>query len=318
MRPALRLWLRRLAPWVVTAAVLAAILYKYPIDRIYAELEQGDPLAVAPFAVLLPLCHLVVQAIWDRWIINAGTQSHLSYFQVVRGRAGTAVLLALGFAFSSGGYGLWIARRTGADVRTTLSVVVYGMMSTLIAICLIAGAAVWIGGVHLEADAQRTIGVIAPAVAGALVILALIAPLLLVRRRNDARTLGAWARVGPGLFTVNLLGRCLDVALIVGYTWLAARAFGLSLPLAVAASYVPIILFVGSLPINVAGFGAVQGAWLMFTPWAPGERILAFQFVWHLMLSVVIVLRGAPFMRGVLREIAEGAKAVEGTERAGV
>jgi hypothetical protein len=307
MRPAVRLWLRRLAPWVITAAVVAAILRQYPIDRIYAELAEGNPWAMAPFAILLPLTHLAVQAIWDRWIINAATGAKLSYFDLIRGRGGSAVLLALGFAFSSGGYGLWIARKTGADVRTTLSAVVYLLMSTLVAICLIAGASVWLGTARLEHDAQRTIGVIAPAVAGGLMLAAIVGPLLLVRRRHDARTLAAWARVGPGLFVLNLMGRCLDVALIIGYTWLAARAFGLSLPLVAAASYVPIILFVGALPINVAGFGAVQGAWLLFTPWAPGERILAFQFVWHLMLSVVIALRGAPFVRGVLREISEGA-----------
>ena len=78
------------------------------------------------------------------------------------------------------------------------------------------------------------------------------------------------------------------------------------LPMHAIATYMPLILFVGALPINIGGFGAVQAVWLLFTPWAPGARILAFQFLWRLCLVGGLVLRGLPFLRGVLREIAEG------------
>jgi hypothetical protein len=56
--------------------------------------------------------------------------------------------------------------------------------------------------------------------------------------------------------------------------------------------------------------GAVQGVWLLaFEPWAPGEKILAFQFLWQLMVGGSIVLRGLPFVRRVVAEIDEGARA---------
>ena len=99
MRATTRVWIRRLAPWVITGFVLAAILRTYSLEQIYAELRKADTLAILPYAVLLPLSHLAVQAIWDRWILNGGTGARLRYWEVVRGRGGSAVLLALGFAF---------------------------------------------------------------------------------------------------------------------------------------------------------------------------------------------------------------------------
>jgi hypothetical protein len=75
-------------------------------------------------------------------------------------------------------------------------------------------------------------------------------------------------------------------------------------------AYMPIVLVVGSLPINVAGIGAVQLAWLKLAPWSTGERVLAFSFVWQLLWGTCVVVRGLPFTRRVVTEIAEGRKRV--------
>jgi hypothetical protein len=311
MRASTRLWIRRLAPWVITGAVVAAILSRYSIERIAEEVARGDTLALIPWAVLLPIHHLLIQSIWDRWIINRGTGAELRYTDVVRGRAGSAVLLALGFVFSSGGYGVWIARKSGADVRTTFGVVMYLLMSGLIAICLVATAAVWLHGDALS-DAEvsafgvspRAIGIAAPLIAFGFGVVTLLGPLF--HRPDAPQFLAPWQRIGRGIFVASLAGRCTDILVLIVYTWLATRAFGLDIPLEAMASYLPVIVLIGSLPINIAGFGAVQAAWLVFQPWASGEQILAFQFVWHLAVGVAIVIRGLPFLRGVLREVERG------------
>ena len=89
-------------------------------------------------------------------------------------------------------------------------------------------------------------------------------------------------------------------------TWIAARLFGLDIPFTVMAAYFPVVLLVGAIPINVAGFGAVQAAWLLFEGHATGAQILAFQFLWTLSLAAVVVLRGLPFVKGFVDEIAQG------------
>ena len=124
------------------------------------------------------------------------------------------------------------------------------------------------------------------------------------RPRADARALAEGERTQALL---QQAVRVLQIAWMVSITWLAARAFGMPIPAQAMAAYLPIVLVVGSLPVNVAGFGAVQLAWLRFTPWAPGEQVLAFSFVWQLLCGAAMILRGLPFMRRVIAEIDAGA-----------
>jgi hypothetical protein len=119
-----------------------------------------------------------------------------------------------------------------------------------------------------------------------------------------------WTRVGRRRGLAQLAIRLLQHASTTTGTWFAANAFGLEIPLSVMLAYLPVILVVASLPINVAGFGAVQGAWLLLAPWSTGERILAFSVVWQTLSAVAIVLRGLPFLRGVLADIRRGKPVV--------
>jgi hypothetical protein len=302
--PAWRVWLRRLAPWVITTAVLAVLLWKYPLARIGAEMKRGDALAVLPLGLVVALVPLFLVAAWDRLIMRAAA-GPVGYLDVLVGKAGTSLLMVLGYGFGHGAYGVWLARKTGADARTTVGVILYIVLSDLAAVCLVASAALWLSGAELPPGGE-VLRVLAPAAAAALMIVAMAGPRLLAGWVRDPRVLKPWAAVTPPVYLLSVAGRCLIISIVIVLTWLAAGAFGLDLPLAVAASYLPVIMLVAALPINVAGLGAVQVVWLLFRPWAPGEQILAFQFLWHLFLTAGLILRGAPFIRRVLREIDGG------------
>lgn len=304
--PRKRSLVRMLAPWVVTAAVVAVLLYKYPVGTIAREIGRGDALAILPLALALVAGMLFPLALWD-WLIFSAALGKVRYLDVLRGKAGSAVLLTIGYGFSSGGYGVWVARKTGAGARQSAGAILYLMASDLASVCALAGASFWIGGAALAERARVGAGVIAPTIAGVLALLALLGPGFFRRRGSRPRTLAAWATVSEGRYLANLSGRILDMAAVALVTWAAARAFGMQLPLEIVAVYHPIIMLVGALPASMFGFGAVQAAWLLYQPWAPGEQILAFQFVWQLMLNAATIARGAPFLGRVTREIQEGS-----------
>ena len=91
-------------------------------------------------------------------------------------------------------------------------------------------------------------------------------------------------------------------------TWSAA--FGLTIAAWAFVTYLPLALLIGALPINVAGFGAVQTVWVFFfCEWESGARILAFNFLWTFLAALAVIVRGLPFVRGVVREV-ERAKEV--------
>ncbi len=265
------------------------------------EVEHGHVLPLVPIAFALLVASLLLVAAADTVVIRKCTGGP-SYIDVLFGKAGTSLLGAIGYAAGQGGYGLWIARKTSSSVGLASGIVLYIVSSDLVSVAVVASVAVWVGG----ARAPGQIGVIAPAVALVLVALKLLGPLRLLRRYRRPVLFEPWQRVDALKGLLQIAVRVLQIYVLVVGTWAGARAFGLVIPLWVMAVYLPIVLVVGSMPVNVAGFGAVQGAWLLMAPWSTAERVLAFSLVWQLAIIIAGVARGLPFVKRVVGEITAG------------
>jgi hypothetical protein len=213
------------------------------------------------------------------------------------------MLNALGMALNYGGFALWIHRVLGCGWRQSGGAVMMITLSDLTAVSLIGSAAVLLGGDALPEETRAQLSIIAPCVA-AVATIALFAP----KPAGPGRPVfDPWRRVSRAHRLLSVLSRCGTIGTLILASWLASRAFGLPVPLQGWASILPVLLVIGALPVNIGGLGPVQAAWLLlFDPWASGPQILAFQFLWHLCLVVGLFLRGAPFIRGVIADIAKG------------
>jgi hypothetical protein len=295
-----RLWIRRIAPYAVAAAAVAAVLSRYSIREIAAEMARGDSLPLVPLAAFVILTNILFVATADHMVID-GCTGKPGWLAVLMGKAGSAILGSVGYAAAHGGYGLWIARRTGCGVGLTGGIVLYIMGSELAAVSVVASLSIFLAG----AEVGAALRIAAPSVALVLIALQVLGPANLFRTR--AKIFEPWRVMPAWRALLQQTVRVCQIAWMVLATWFAARAFGMPIPLRVMAAYLPIVLVVGSLPVNVAGVGAVQLAWLRFTPWAPGEQILAFSFVWQLMVGAAMMLRGLPFLKRVVTDIERGA-----------
>ncbi len=297
-----RTWSLRVAPYAVTGVVVAAILHRYPASEIVREMAAGHALRTLPFGFVMPFVVWLPYALYDRIVFDRAV-GRLALRDVVRAKAASAVLLTLGYFLGGGGYAVWIGRTTRVGAARAAGAVLYVMASDLVAVCAVAGASMWLGGPGVSTS-LRAVATWMFAVQVALIVLG---------------PYGGWMHL-PALFEpwrtvprawsfVQIAGRALNIAIITAFTWGAMRAFGIEVPAAVAAMYVPVILLVTSLPINVAGLGAAQAAWLLLLPWASGPRLIAFEALWQVFTGLGIVARGVPFVRGVVREIEDGRPA---------
>jgi hypothetical protein len=288
------------APYVVTGAVLAVILHRYPVRDIATEMREGHALRMVPLGLTLPFVLWLPYAVYDR-VVMRGAIGPVPLFDVLRAKAACSVLLTLGYFLGGGGYAVWIARTTRVGAARAAGTVLFIMASDLTAVCAVAGASMWLGGAEVPHALRNT----ATTIFFVQVALMLVGPH------------GAWLRM-PAIFEpwrlvprrwslLQIAGRIVNITVLTSFTWMAMRVFGLQVPAAAAAMYMPMILLVASLPVNVAGLGAAQAAWLLFLPWASGAQLLAFQALWHVMSGVGILVRGLPFVRRVVREVEEGA-----------
>ena len=121
----LRRWLRIGAPYLIAAAVIAAILRRYELEDILASMASGRVAPMAAVAVGLAISLLPLAAAWDRIVMRASvprTARPPTYADALRGKGGTAVLMALGYAFGSGGYGVWEIGRASCRERVSCCV----------------------------------------------------------------------------------------------------------------------------------------------------------------------------------------------------
>lgn len=301
-RPALR-WVRRLAPWVITGAVVTAILVKYPIGRIVEEMHKGNALAMVPVALGTTLIIWFTATAGDFVLLRPLAPRPPGYRFLMKSKAGLSMLNALGMALNYGGFALWIHRVAGCGWRTSGGAVLMITLCDLVAVSVIGSAAVWLGGDGLPDESRAQLELVAPIVAAVSALL-----LFVPKPATDARPVfEPWRRIPRLNRLASVMARGGTIGMLILASWLASRAFGLPVPLSAWASFLPVLLVIGALPVNVGGMGPVQAAWLLlFDPWASGPQILAFQFLWHLCLVVGLFLRGAPFIRGVIADITRG------------
>lgn len=295
---------RRWVPWLVAAAVLGLLLLRYPPGAVAGAMAAGDALAIAAWTAAVAVLGLAAMALAD-WLLFSAFARALRLRDVVRGRAGTTILMTLHYGASAGGYGVWLARRTGAGAAASSAAIGYQMLSDLCALCWFALATALLWGDELP---RRDL-VLAVTAAGGVGL----AVLLLVGARVVPQRLGgiarAWRAVGPARFAASLALRIAALGVNVGGTIAAARAFGLDIPAGAMAARLPVLYIVGALPLNVFGLGAVTAAWVaLFDRFVPGAAILAFQFLYQGSSIAMTVLRGLPFLPSVLRDIARAER----------
>lgn len=298
-----RRWVRRLAPWAITAAVVTAILVKYPISRIVEEMDRGNAWRMAPVAMIATLLIWFTATASDYLLLRPQVPG-LTFVRLMRGKAGVSVLNALGMALNYGGFALWLRRALGLRWLAAVGTVLMITIGDLTGVAVVAIAALTLGGDALPADMHDQLWRVAPIVG------VVAAGLLLVARPRGSHrpVLEPWRVVSRVHRLASLLARLGTISILILATWAASLAFGLGVPLKAWFSFLPVLLVIGAMPINVGGFGPVQAAWLLlFGPWATGPQILAFQFLWHLAMACSLLLRGAPFLRAVVADISGAA-----------
>lgn len=295
----------RLAPWLIALAVTGALLLRYSPGAIAQEIARGDSLATLPWVIAVALVSLAVMVVADWSMFSAALgRARLDLVSVLRGRAAAWVLMSLGYGFSGAGYGVWLARRSGAGATRAVSALAQQMLADLSAVFWFALVSLPLAGAIVPERARAPI--VLAAALGALGTSAIlffghaVAP----RRFRESRAVSAWRAVGRWRLAASLALRVVALLVNVVGSWAAARAFGLDVPFGAMAAGLPIVYLVGALPFNVAGLGPVSAAWVVvFDRWAPAAELLAFQFVYQMLSTAMVVARGLPFLPSVMRDI---------------
>ena len=298
-------WRRRVqmfAPYIITAVVIYFVLGRVSIHEIQKELSKGDGFWLFPVALGVMLISLFLVSGADTIVCRAFLGKG-RYIQFIRAKAASSLLDIVGYALGHGSYAFWIGRVTQTKAGRTGGALLYIMAGDLLAVTAIASVALLFVGEEIGGSTIRT-GV--PGIAIYLLFSLLTGPWKIVPPKNKPPVLMPWIEVPRTLGILAILIRMTQIMVFVTGTWLAAKLFGMPIPFEAAVTYMPIILLVTSLPINVAGFGVAQTAWLLLNDYASEAQILAFQFLWQISCIGAVMVRGLPFVKRFVDETAAG------------
>lgn len=313
--------LHRLAALAVTTAIFFLLFRRIPFPRLLTALQRADYAVF--FAAMIP--NTLFYFLWDTLVLTVAVRwfhAPVTYLELVPARAASYVV---GFFNTNAGRGtlaLHLARRLGSPFLQLGSTVLFLVLSEYLH--LVAWAT--IGIVQIRSEVARELVWGPPLVAAVWLSVFTYSRLTPVHSAgSDSRPHGVTARIARALlaprgwallrtFRLAPARRYVEIVLLrapmffvsLCLHYIAARAFGLSIPLLALVAFLPVIFMIAALPITVARLGTTQAAWVFFFgPYADPPTLLAFSLAAHLTFVATRALLGVAFLPRAYSEIRD-------------
>lgn len=291
----------RAVPWIAVAVIVWLLLRRYPAEEIAKYIEEGNVLGTIPFALAAGVVTLFLMAFADYLVFS--NFGKLRYRDVLAGKGASSILVSVTHSAGTGLYGVWLARAIGTNTPRTIGIIAYTTLSDLTALCCIVIVPLSLPSFEMAGLNRPLIITFCGIGVAALSMVALLGPKYLPKVIGRPELFAPWLELGLRTFLATVSVRIVSVSFMMVCTYFAAAAFGLDLPVVTMLGWLPAIYLAGALPINVGGFGAVQGMWIFaFERYGiPGAQLIAFQVLYNLATNVVLLMRGAPFLSTAIR-----------------
>jgi uncharacterized membrane protein YbhN (UPF0104 family) len=279
---------RKILPWLASAALIAWLLHRVPLGEVREALRHGSYLPLLFYVLLEYVLALPADAFATREAL-AVVGVRRSFVELLLARAATYLLGLLSYFASLGGIGWWMAKSGIRASRATGGVLLL-LMSNGMAIVLVAAAGLL---ADLPEDRRELLLLlIGGTLLGMVVYLAVIA----------ARWpwLTRWSVLAP-LFEAGVGGHVRTIAarlphmlILAVLHWGAFRIWGVAIPFLQGTALTAVVLLISALPVTPNGLGTTQVLQvLFFSAWAQGATaearaadVLAFSLV-HWAFSLV-------------------------------
>jgi hypothetical protein len=259
--------LTRLLPWLITAAILAYLFTRLPLDQVIQAARNAAPWTIPTLAGIVFLVYLAdCLAIWTTfgWFV-----APLTFRETLTLRGATYLLALINYALGQGAFVYFLHRARAVPVVRAAAAVVLIMGINLLLLLFLSTLGLVLGAQALpEINSLIWIAYVGLAVYVSLLIWR---PQWLQRRP----ILDVLLNAGLGGHVRALVVRIPHVAVLLILNHVALHAFGVRVPVLQSLLCFPVVLLVAVLPISVQGVGPTQGAMIFFfARYAPGDASL--------------------------------------------
>ena len=314
---------RRIVPLLLTAGFFYVVLRRIPYQRLLAALGEADYFRFLAF--MIP--NAIVYVAWDTFVLAVAVRwfhGPVRYRDLLPVRTASYIVSVFNTNAGRGALAVFVGRlldRPSLQIGSTVIFLVLTEYTHLVA---------WatLGIVGFGSELTRPLLWVPPAVAGFWLLFFAYARAgrfyesgppaptvtVLISRWLTAPWRGALLRT----FRLAPARRYVEIVLLrapmflvsLCLYYLAAPAFGFSIPFGHLLTFLPVVFMAAALPITVARLGTTQAAWiLLFGGFAPAERLLAFSLATALTFALTRALIGVMLLPLAYRDLVEPLRA---------
>ena len=304
-KPSARARLVRLGAWLVTGALMFFLLRRLDRHQLVAAFAEahGWTLPIGFLALLaIYLCDSF--AMWKTFNWFAAP---LSFKETLLVRGATYLLAVVNYNLGQGAIIYFLNRTRGLPLLRGAATVLLIMGINVLVLLFLTTAGLLLGGAAQSFAALKIVLYVAYPALAVYVVLVILKPRFLASRPLFDILLNASLKDYLRALVVRLPHTAALIFLTVTFFW----GFDIHVPLGQAVALLPLVFFIGVLPISVQGLGTSQVALIYFfsayvTPAAAAEaRIVAASLTQQAASLVFQLVLGALCLRsGVGRAVA--------------
>lgn len=319
--------LKMIGPWVVAAAIFAYLFHVYPPAKVWKSLTYVNLLPFSLFLIGYFLIMYVVDAEVTRYVICRFIKK-VPLKDVLIARGVTYLIMVVSYPASQAGFAYYFKRRYRIPIFQILGTFLFIMMIDLWWIMTLAFAGSFYQDYSIAGiDLSRTVRITVLVAYGAYIVwLAFwrqwpdngfwksITPSFIERQRGRG-AFRIFTRAGPADYARVAVMRIPIHLTIIISMYVVVKTFGCHIPFTQVLGNIPLVFFIGTLPITPGGLGTTNAVMVellhrhltgpIFANGAitPAELLFSASLLWMFGNYLLKVLMGVSFMHFVSKKL---------------
>jgi uncharacterized membrane protein YbhN (UPF0104 family) len=294
---------KRLLPWVTAVLILIFLFRRIDMDQFFNALGHADIHIYMPLMTVFILIWFFVDS-QNLTALLKHFGHRVSYVEVLAIRGLTYLLMVINYNLGVGGIALYLRQDKGIPFVRSTSLMLFYLFVDTVSLTFMAAMGAFFSleqSIFLNRVGWVCMIVCLACIIGAFIFRFLPQKSVFQKVKNMA-LFETFKDAGLKSYMVLPLWRGLYFATFILYFYLALKAFHVHISIFTIASYVPVIFFIGNLPVTPFGLGTIQAAMLFFfRQYSSEANILAFSITY----STTLILFRIPIGLFYLKKITQ-------------
>ena len=305
--------LKRILPWVAAVIILVYLFNRIDRDMFMISLKKADLYIYIPLIIISIIVWFLIES-FNIQKLYQYFGHEVDFATMLQIRGSTFLLMIINYGLGPPGMAFYMKKLRGVSALRSMGMFFYYMVVESAGIALMAVAGFLLAG--NSSGIQQWVLFLSTILFifynCEIIILKYLPPFGFMKKLMTSRFMQPVRESTASIYTRILVQRIGYFMTFIIFFYFAVRAFNIEIPFLALTALVPIIFFIGNLPITPFGVGTIQAAMLyFFKDYSSEANILAMSILYTVSLLLFRALIGLYYLKSITGRIAVAENAAE-------